>query len=61
VCFWLCAYTHTKYLSTCCELRLLDGHLENQENPDGLKRSKNVDRVCVQSTFVYMYSLGCGF
>jgi len=33
-----------------------DGHLESQKNPDRLKRSIHVDRLCLQSTFVYIYA-----
>jgi len=33
-----------------------DGHLENQKNPDRLKRSIHVDRIGVHSTFVYIYA-----
>jgi len=32
-----------------------DGHLESQKNLDRLKRSIHVDRIGVQSTFVYIY------
>jgi len=31
-------------------------YLESRENPDRLKRSINVDRIGVQSTFVYIYA-----
>ena len=31
-----------------------DGHLEGQKNPDRLKRSIHVDRIGVDSTFVYI-------
>jgi len=34
-------------------------HLESGKNPDRLKHSIRVDRIGVQSTFVYIY-LGCG-
>jgi len=34
-----------------------DGHLENQKNPDLLKRSIHVDRIGVHSTFVYIYAV----
>ena len=34
-----------------------DGHLESQKNPDRLKHSIDVDRICVQSTFVYVYAV----
>ena len=33
-----------------------DRHLESRKNSDGLKRSIHVDRICVQSTFVYIYA-----
>ena len=33
-----------------------DGHLEGHKNPDRLKRSIHVDRIGVQSTFVYIYA-----
>jgi len=34
-----------------------DGHLEDQKNPDWLKRSIHVDRIGVHSTFVYLSSV----
>jgi len=34
-----------------------DGHLEGQKNPDRLKRIIHVDRIGVQSTFVYIYAV----
>jgi len=33
-----------------------DGHLESRKNPDRLKRSIDVDRIGVHSTFVYIYA-----
>ena len=30
--------------------------MESRKNPDRLKRSIHVDRICVQSTFVYIYA-----
>jgi len=33
-----------------------DGHLESRKNQDRLKRSIHVDRIGVQSTFVYIYA-----
>ena len=33
-----------------------DGHLESQKNPDQLKCSIHVDRVGVQSRFIYIYA-----
>ena len=35
---------------------MYDGHLESQKNPDRLKRSICVDRICAHSTFVYIYA-----
>ena len=34
-----------------------EGHLEGQKNPDRLKRIIHVDRIGVQSTFVYIYAV----
>jgi hypothetical protein len=56
VCVCICAYSHTKYLGTWYEPRLWDGHLENQKNPDGLKRSKNVDRIRIKYICLYIYA-----
>jgi len=38
-----------------------DRHLESQKNTDQLKSGIHVDRIGVQSTFVHIYMLCCGF
>ena len=56
----MCLYTrvHThKLLGYLMRAQVWDGHLENQKNPDLLKRSIHVDRIGVHSTFVYIYAV----
>jgi len=62
VCGCMCVYTHTHthtaqmgYSGVSSEVGMRQ--LESQKNPDPLKH----DRIGVQSTFVYIYMLGCGF
>ena len=49
-------YTH-KVLGYLMRAQVSDGHLESRKNPDRLKRSIHVDRISVQSTFVYIYAV----
>ena len=60
---YVCVYAHTHTQCTdgvlSCEPRSRDEprrHLEIRKNPDRLKRSIHVDRIGVQSTFVYIYA-----
>jgi len=61
VCGCMCAYTHTHTRTAQMRYSVVSPgvrrrHLESRKNPDRLKRSMNVDRRGVQSTFVYMYA-----
>jgi len=58
-CVCVCLYTrvHThKLIGYLMWAQLWDGHLKSQKNPDRLKRSIHVDRIGVQSIFVYIYA-----
>jgi len=55
----VCLYTHIhthKLLGYLMWAQVWDGHLESGKNPDRLKRSIHVDRIDVNSTFVYIYA-----
>jgi len=70
-CMWLCMYMLGWWVCVCLYTRIhthkllgylmwaqvWDGHLEDQKNPDWLKRSIHVDRIGVHSTFVYLSSV----
>jgi len=56
VCFYTRVHTH-KLLGYLMWAQVWDWHLESQKNPDRLKRIIHVDRMCVQSTFVYTYAV----
>ena len=53
VCLYTRVHTH-KLLGYLMWAQLWDGHLEGRKNPDGLKCGIHVDRIGVQSTFVYI-------
>jgi len=55
VCLWTLVHTH-QLLGYLMWAQVWDGHLESRKNPDRLKRSINVDRIGVHSTFVYTYA-----
>ena len=55
VCLYTRVNTH-KLLGCLMWAQVWDGHLESQKHPDRLKRSIYVDRIGVQSTFVYIYA-----
>ena len=60
--WWVCVCLYTrvhihKLLGYLMRAQVWDGHLENQKNPDLLKRSIHVDRIGVHSTFVYIYAV----
>ena len=55
----VCLYTrvHTqRLLGYLMWAQVWDRHLESRKNSDGLKRSIHVDRIWVQSIFVYIYA-----
>jgi len=57
----MCVYTHTHTHTTQMGYLLVSPgvgmrHMESWKNPDRLKRSIHVDRIGVQSTFVYIYT-----
>jgi len=56
VCLYTRVHTH-KLLGYLMWAQVWDGQLESQKNPDRLKRSIHVDRIGVQSTFVYIYAV----
>ena len=56
MCVLVYARTHTQTTWVLDVTQVRDGHLESQKNPDRLKRSIHVDRIGVQSTFVYIYA-----
>jgi len=47
VCVLVYARTHTQTTWVLDVSQVWDGHLESQKNPDRLKRSIHVDRICV--------------
>ena len=55
VCLYMRVHTHT-LLGYLMWAQVWDGHLESRQTPDRLKRSIHVDRICVHSTFVYIYA-----
>ena len=57
VCVLVYARTHTQTTWDLMWAQVWDGHLEDQKNPDWLKRSIHVDRIGVHSTFVYLSSV----
>ena len=53
----VCLYTRVhihKLLGYLMWAQVWDGHLESQKKPDRLKHSIHVDRIGVQSTFIYI-------
>ena len=56
MCVLVYARTHTQ-TTWVLDVKVWDGHLESQKNPDRLKRSIHVDRMGVHSTFVYIYAV----
>ena len=54
--WYVCVDTHTHtsaaQMGYSMRAQVWDGHLESRKNPDRLKRSINVDRIGVHSTFV---------
>jgi len=61
VCGCICVYTHTHtHTAQRGYLVVSPGvgkrHLESRKNPDRLQRNIYVDRICVQSIFVYIYT-----
>ena len=59
--WWVCVCLYTRVhahelLGYLMWAQVWDGHLESQKNPDLLTRSIHVDRIGVQSAFVYVYA-----